>query len=177
MDMGNYVLGLFLDLKKVFDMVDHQILIDKLETTGISGHALQFFNSYLTDRKQFVIINGKNSKTKCITMGVPQGSVLSLLFFLIYINDIQCACNSENIRLFADDNSYFLHDKKLDNLINKAKQTVTNLQQWLSANRLSLSIDKTKYVIFRNKNKQMGKIQDDLQVGNMYLNEKNHVNT
>ena len=166
MDKGNYVLGLFLDLKKAFDTVDHQILLDKLETIGIRGHALQFFNSYLTDRKQFVIINGKNSKTKYITTGVPQGSVLGPLFFLIYINDIQYACNSENSRLFADDTSYFLHDKKLENLMNKAKTTVTNLQQWLSANKLSLNIEKTMYVIFRNKNKQMGKIADDLQVGN-----------
>ena len=166
MDKGNYVLGLFLDLKKAFDTVDHQILLDKLETIGIRGHALQFFNSYLTDRKQFVIINGKNSKTKYITTGVPQGSVLGPLFFLIYINDIQYACNSENIRLFADDTSYFLHDKKLENLMNKAKQTVTNLQQWLSANKLNLNIDKTIYVIFRNNNKQMGKFADDLQVGN-----------
>ena len=113
-----------------------------------------------------MIINGKNSKTKCITTGVPQGSVLGPLFFLIYINDIQYTCNSENIRLFADDTSYFLHDKKLNNLMNKAKLTVTNLQQWLSANKLSLNIDKTTYVIFRNKNKQMSKIADDLQVGN-----------
>ena len=129
MDKGNYVLGIFLDLKGAFDTVDHQILLDKLETIGIRGHALQFFNSYLTDRKQFVVINGKNSKTKTITMGVPQGSVLGPLFFLIYINDIQYACNSENIRLFADDTRYFLHYKKLENLMNKAKQTVTNLQQ------------------------------------------------
>ena len=166
MDKGNYVLGLFLDLKNVFDTVDHKILLDKLEIIGIRGHALQFFNSYLTDRKQVVIINGKNSKTKCITTGVPRGSVLGLLFFLIYINDIQYACNSENIRLIADDTSHFLHDNKLDNLMNKAKQTVTNLQQWLCANKLSLNIDKTMYVNFRNKNKQMGKIADDLQAGN-----------
>ena len=162
MDKGNHVLGLFLDLKKAFDTVDHQIFLDKLETIGIRGHALQFYNSYLTDKKQFVIINGKNSKAKCITTGVSQGSVLGPLVFLIYINDIQYTCNSENIRLFADGTSYFLHDKNLENLMNKAKQTVTNLQQWLSANKLSLNIDKTMYAIFRNKNKQMGKIADDL---------------
>ena len=74
MDKGSYVLGLYLDLKKAFDMLDNQILLDKLETIGIRGHALQF------DRKQFVTINGKNSKTKCITTGVPQGSVLGPLF-------------------------------------------------------------------------------------------------
>ena len=74
------VLGLFLDPKKAFDTVDNQILLNKFETIGIRGHALQFFNSYLTDRKQFVTINGKNSETKCITTGVPQVSVLGPLF-------------------------------------------------------------------------------------------------
>ena len=97
--------GVFIDLKKAFDTVNHNILLQKLEHYGIRENALLWFKSYLTDRKQFVSLNGTNSKIKSITCGVPQGSVLGPILFLFYINDLPNISNNLKFLLFADDKS------------------------------------------------------------------------
>ena len=87
-DDGNFACGIFVDLQKAFDTVDHSILLSKLCHYRIHGLAYQLFESYLANRKQFASINGFESSTSSITCGVPQGSVLESLLFLIYINDL-----------------------------------------------------------------------------------------
>ena len=106
-DDGNYVISLFVNLTKAFDIVDHEILLYKLDRYGIRGHANALFQSYLTDRKQFTIDNGVEYELKDIGCGVSQGSVLGLLFFALYINDLYKAIGEDYIRLFADYTALF----------------------------------------------------------------------
>ena len=153
LDMGNYVFGLFLDLTKAFDTVDHEILLKKMERYGIRGHANDFFRSYLTGRQQYCYINNVASRLRHQSHGVPQGSVLGPLLFLIYINDLPSATTGGELRLFADDTSLFLTGKNLDEIISEAKVNISNLKEWFVCNKLTLNESKTHFCLFHTKNK------------------------
>ena len=154
LDVDNYGLGIYLDLQKAFDTVDHNILLSKLSHYGIRGNALNWFETFLKGRKQFTSVNGACSKTSVIGCGVPQGSVLGPLLFLLYVNDIQNAFTSATPKLFADDINIFLFGKDLKGLFSTANTELASLSEWLLANKLTLSIgqDKdTKFTLFANK--------------------------
>ena len=106
-DDGNYGCGVFIDLKKAFDTVNHDILLKKLEHYGIRGVPLEWFRSYLTNRKQYVFVCGNTSETLEITCGVPKGSVLGPLLFLFYINDLPSVSRKLTFFLFADDTNIY----------------------------------------------------------------------
>ena len=148
-----YMIAVFIDLSKAFDTVRHDILIEKLEFAGVRGQPLNWFKSYLTDRQQYVDINGAVSGNNVIDTGVPQGSTLGPLLFNLYINDMSKSTSNLQYINFADDTTVYISGSNLDELSHILNSELSNLDQWLQSNRLSLNLDKTSYMIFSNKNK------------------------
>ena len=143
----NSTLAIFLDLSKAFDTMSHNILLKKLEHYGVRGICNSWFSSYLSNRKQYTHVNEHISSLKEITCGVPQGSILGPIVFLIYINDIS---NSTELKLlsFTDDTTIYCSETTLDDNRKKATSELTKILDWLHANRLSLNINKTNFTIF-----------------------------
>ena len=147
MDRKMFNLVVFIDLKKAFDTVDHDILLKKIELYGIKGDALSVLTSYLTDRNQKCQVNGYLSSERNIKCGVPQGSILGPLFFLIYINDLpNCLTNTE-ARLFADDTNITAAGNNIKEVEGAINSDLENLYKWLTANKLSLNVTKTEFLL------------------------------
>ena len=155
MDNGKFSCGVFIDLKKAFDTVNHEILLAKLENYGIRGVINSWFRSYLTDRKQTTEVNNVVSEAETTLCGVPQGSVLGPLLFLLYINDIYKSSSLFAFYLFADDTSIILANNNLKELETLVNRELGNVNEWLKANKLSLNIKKSNFVIFRPRQKNM----------------------
>ena len=154
-DKGLYSCGIFIDLKKAFDTVDHDILSYKLEHYGIRGIVNSWFCSYLKNRRQTTQVGPYISKTEINSCGVPQGSVLGPLLFLLYINDISYSSNQLNFFLFADDTNLLYADKNLRSVEAMVNKELANVSNWLMANKLSLNTKKSNFVIFRPYQKRL----------------------
>jgi len=149
LDSNSFSCGVFVDLEKAFDTVNHKILLKKLEHYGIRSVANNWFDSYLSGRKQFVNLGGINSNNLPITCGVPQGSILGPLLFIIYINDMHSAIKFSKVHHFADDTNLLFSHKNPKILRKRVNADLELLFDWLCANRLSLNVGKTEFVIFR----------------------------
>jgi hypothetical protein len=150
LDKGQFACGVFVDLQTAFDTVDHEILIQKLSYYGIRGISNLWFKSYLSLRYQFVSIYGKSSSMKLIKHGVPQGSVLGPLLFLLYINDLHEAIAYSEVYHFADDTNLLYVSKTLKSLNKRINIDLKLLCHWLNANKISLNKTKTEYVLFKH---------------------------
>ena len=155
---------IFLDFAKAFDTVNHEILISKLDHYGISGLSNNLFKSYLSNRTQQTEINGTLSDVGTIRHGVPQGSVLGPLLFLLYINDISESSKILKFYLFADDTTVFYSDKTNPDTENLLNRELSKVSDWLSANKLSLNVKKSNFLHFRHghSKKQNQKINLEL---------------
>ena len=153
LDEHKLACGVFVDLQKAFDTVDHNILLAKLYHYGIRGKVHSLFRSYLTGRRQFVSILGKKSSESFMLHGVPQGSVLGPLLFLIYINDLHCAIKFSIINHFADDTNILCIADSLGSLVKKTKLDLKFLWHWLNANKISLNASKTEFLLFSHSSR------------------------
>ena len=154
-DTNNFVVGIFIDLQKAFDTVDHNILLHKLNYYGIRGLTNDWFKSYLLNRKQYVSIQGIDSDQTIMEYGVPQGSVLGPLLFLLYINDLHKAVQFSTTRHFADDTNLLIKNKSLKQLKKHLNLDLRKLVNWLNANKISLNRSKTELIIFKHPNKRL----------------------
>ena len=161
-------LTIFIDLKKAFDTVDHSILLKKMEHYGIKNSSNLWFKSYLSDREQFVTINGIESERTKMVCGVPQGSVLGPLLFLLFINDLP---NSNNFLtlLFADDTTFQVSGTNLEQLFELANAELEKSSVWFQANKSTLNVKKTKYIIFADQTLQTGTL--NLHIGNQTIEQ------
>ncbi len=142
---------LLIDYSKAFDMVDHNILLRKLNHYGIRGTALKWMESYLENRTQFVSIDGTNSREQNMKYGVPQGSILGPLLFIIYINDLPEIFPLARFILYADDANIILTANNIEEIYEKLIQLSKTLLNWVSCNGLALNLKKTNYMIFSSR--------------------------
>ena len=141
----------FIDLKKAFDTIDHNVILKKLRNYGVDLNSLKWFESYLTNRTQKCRVNDHLSKTNPVTCGVPQGSNLGPLLFLIYINDLPNCLKCATPRMFADDTSISYAANSMDELQSVVNSELENLHKWLNTNKLSLNIAKTEFMIIGSR--------------------------
>ena len=174
-DGKKLVCGTFLDLTKAFDTVDHNILIKKLNNYGIRGVANKLIKSYLTNRYQYVALGNTHSNKQSINCGVPQGSVLGPLLFLIYINDIANCSKIGKIRIFADDTSAFVEGHEVNDVISKSELLMNDLNNWFKANKLTLSTNKSCFILFRSAQSRINQIASVLHFGENNINRQTSV--
>ena len=143
----HHVISIFCDLRKAFDTVNFDILFKKMHKLGIQNNELAWFRSYLKDRKQFVSLNDVNSSMQNISIGVPQGSILGPILFLLYINDLPTASLFKSL-LFADDTTLLASGPDINELFNFANNELQKIVHFFRKNKLALHPNKTNYMIF-----------------------------
>ena len=151
MDTGKYTALVFIDLKKAFDTVDHDILLKKMQKYGVSGNGLTWFKSYLQDRRQLCKVNGVSSRIEEIHCGVPQGSCLGPLLFIVYINDLPFCLEGCQVTMYADDTSISFAAKSVNDLNMTLNRELDSLRKWLQGNKLSLNVLKTQAMVIGSR--------------------------
>ena len=147
-DKKHHTVGVFIDLCKAFDTIDHSLLLQKLERYGIRGVSQQWLRSYLSNRFQYVEINKTKSHFRRVTCGVPQGSVLGPKLFILYLNDICTVSTKLKFVMFADDTNVYCSGEDLKEVLRTVEVELFQLKKWFDINKLSLNEKKTKFMVF-----------------------------
>ena len=158
MDLGKIIGMATIDLRKAFDTVDHAILIDKLRLNGLDDHTCEWFESYLSDRVQYTMVNGIESSAQDIKCGVPQGSNLGPLLFMLFINDLPNCLEHCCVALYADDTCIYCPGDKLADIEIKLNEDLQNISEWLLCNRLALNAKKCEAMLIGSQRRTKNKI-------------------
>ena len=141
----------FFRSKKAFDTVDHDILLSKLNAYGIRGFVRNWFKSYLKDRQQKCFVNGCLSESRALTCGVPQGTILGPLLFLLYIDDLPNCLSHSQPRMFANDTHLTFADNDITKIERNLNDDLANISQWLIVNKLTLNMSKTEFIVIGSR--------------------------
>jgi hypothetical protein len=168
-DGGEVVLLGMLDLSAAFDTVEHSILLERLcKTHGIQDTALSWITSYLINRTQAVVANGERSEVEVLIRGVPQGSVLGPLLFLLYTTQIEEIVHAHNLltHAYADDGQLYFHCRPdaVDQLTGRVLSCISDIHEWLTSNRLKMNPDKTEFIWFASRQRLQQVVQQNLSV-------------
>ena len=152
LDNREHHISILIDLKRAFDTVNHKLLLGKLERYGIRDLPLQWLKSYLSNRESYVGMGPASSRKVVSNIGVPQGSTIGPVLFLIYINDLPACCPRLSTTLFADDTTISYSHKNSNDLISIVNYELNLVKEWINANRLTLNVGKTECILFSNRN-------------------------
>ena len=175
LDKGETVCGVFVDLEKAFDTVHHDILCEKLKFYGLRGKVNSLLKSYLSNREQFVTINGSDSDMKDLSCGVPQGSSLGPLLFLLYINDFRLCLEKTSCGHFADDTFIIYNSKKLKTIETIINTELKQVIKWLGLSKLSLNAAKTELIFFHSKQRPTNYDSISIRFNGIKLTPVDHV--
>ena len=155
-DIDNHKLVgiLLIDFRKVFDLVNHEILLSKLKLYKCSDHCISLFSAYLSNRFQYTLFGGQLSSSAPMSVGVPQGSIFGPLLFLIYVNDLHLVSNVSSCHMFADDSTFCTSSHNLDEVELNLTSDLSHISQWCSKNQMSLHLGKTKSVLLTTHQKR-----------------------
>ena len=187
MDTGKIPISIFLDLSKALDTLDSYILLEKLKHYGFGDIPLKWFHSYLLGRSQYVVFYGSQSDVMKLSTGVPQGSVLGPLLFIIYMNDIHVVSKCFKAILYADDTNlispicsfnthHSLNQDNLGDICSNINAELDLIFEWLNINKLSLNASKTKYMLFHYPQRKVHNLSLELKINSTSIERVSEFN-